>query len=146
MLRTRAREPERLLDRALLWLHEQQVIRLSKGLSVLRLAISIQPRPGRRGFANADFTPLRLHYQNQVLQIHLIAEFVQRGLKAMADALLPAMDYLRLPQEEFPRRWLPDRRANLARQARPESWRRSSSASPTPSSGASSPPAAPRRR
>ena len=45
-------------------------------------------------------------------------EFVQRGLEAMANALLLAMDYIRLPQEEFLRRWLPDRDADLARQTK----------------------------
>ena len=68
MLKARAREPEKLLDRALLWLHEQEVIRLNKGLSVFRPAMSIHLSPVRRGFANPDFTPLRLHYQDQVLQ------------------------------------------------------------------------------
>ena len=124
MLKARAREPEKLLDRALLWLHEQEVIRLNKGLSVFRPAMSIHLSPVRRGFANPDFTPLRLHYQDQVLQIHVMAEFVQRGLKTMADALLLAMDYFRLPQEDFLRRWLPDRGADIARQTTPESWRR----------------------
>ena len=124
ILQARAREPEKLLDRALLWLHEQEVIRLNKGLSVFRPAMSIHLSPGRRGFADAHFAPLRLHYQDQVLQIHVMDEFVQRGLKEMADALLLAMDYFRLPQEDFLRRWLPDRGVDIARQTTPESWRR----------------------
>ena len=45
-------------------------------------------------------------------------EFVHRGLEAMANALLLALDYFRLPQEEFLRRWLPDRDADLARQTK----------------------------
>ena len=50
----------------------------------LRHLIHLSPK--RRGFANPDFTSMRLHYQDQVLQIHVMAEFLQRGLETMADA------------------------------------------------------------
>ena len=48
----------RLMGRALLWLHEQEVIRLNKGLTVFRPAMTIRLRPVRRGFANTDFASL----------------------------------------------------------------------------------------
>ena len=125
ILRSRVRNPEKLLDRALLWLHEQEVIRLHKGLAVFRPAMTIrleQEKP-RRGFANADFEPLKLHYKGQVLQIHVMVEFARRGLDAMADALRLAIDYFSLKQEDFLRRWLPDRDKEIARETTPESWR-----------------------
>ena len=34
-LKTTVKSPEKLLDRALLWLHEQEIIRLNKGLAIL---------------------------------------------------------------------------------------------------------------
>ena len=71
----------RLMDRALLWLHEQEVIRLNKGLAVFRPAMTIRLRPERRGFAQADFASLKLHYDEQVRQIHVMAEYVQQGLR-----------------------------------------------------------------
>ena len=113
----------KLLDRALLWLHEQEVVRLNKGLAVFRPAMSIHLAQEKRGFFNADFTPLRLHYQDQVLQIHVMAEYAQRGLTAVAEALGLAMDYFGLSQEDFLRRWLPNKGNDLARQTTPESWR-----------------------
>ena len=125
MLKSRVRKPERLLDRALLWLHEQEVIRLHKGLAVFRPAMTIrlaQEQP-RRGFARADFEPLRLYYRGQVLQIHVMVEYARRGLEAAADALHLAMDYFSLDQGEFLRRWLPQRDRELARETTPESWR-----------------------
>ena len=61
---------------------------------------------------------------DHVPQIQVMDEFVQRGLKEMANALLLAMDYFRMPQEDFLRRWLPDREVDIARQTTPESWRR----------------------
>ena len=116
------RNPNRLMDRALLWLHEQEVIRLNKGLTVFRPAMTIRLMPERRGFVQSDFASLKLHYDEQILQIHVMAEYVQRGLRAMAEALRMAMDYFSLRREEFLRRWLPDRERDLSRQTTPESW------------------------
>ena len=125
VLESRVKHPERLLDRALLWLHEQEVIRLHKGLAVFRPAMTIklaQETP-RRGFAGADFEPLKLHYQGQVTQIHVMVEYARRGLETMGDALHLAMDYFSLGQDDFLRRWLPDRDKEIERQTTPESWR-----------------------
>ena len=122
-LRSQIRDPARLLDRALLWLHEQEVIRLNKGLAVFRPAMTIRLKPERRGFVRADFKPLELHYDEQVLQIHVMAEYAQQGLGSMTDAVRLAMDYFSLDQDDFLRRWLPDRDREISRQTTPESWR-----------------------
>ncbi len=119
----KSRNPERLLHHALLWLHDQEVIRLNKGLAVFRPAMTIRLEEERRGFANADFAPLDFHYKGQVLQIHVMVEFAQLGLNNMADALHLAIDYFSLNQEDFLRRWLPDRDKEIARETTPESWR-----------------------
>ena len=113
----------RLMDRALLWLHEQEVIRLNKGLTVFRPAMTIRLKPERRGFAQADFASLKIHYDEQIRQIHVMAEYVQQGLGSMANALRLALDYFTLPEEHFLRRWLPDRDTETSRQTTPESWR-----------------------
>ena len=125
VLKSRAKHPEKLLDRALLWLHEQEVIRLHKGIAVFRPAMTVrlaQETP-LRGFAGADFEPLRLHYQGQVTQIHVMVEYARLGLEAQADALHLVMDYFSLKQGEFLGRWLPDREKEIERQTTPESWR-----------------------
>ncbi|MCY3553962.1 MAG: RecQ family ATP-dependent DNA helicase [Gemmatimonadetes bacterium] len=118
-----SKKPEKLLDRALLWLHEQEVIRLHKGLAVFRPAMTIKLADDRRGFAKVDFEPLNQHYKGQVRQIHVMAEFAQRGLEDMAEALRLAMDYFSLKQDDFLRRWLPDREKETERETTPESWR-----------------------
>ena len=122
-LKSTVRDPAKLVDRALLWLHELAIIQLNKGLAVFRPAMTIRLQQERRGFAETDFRSLKLHYDEQVLQIHVMAEFAQQGLGSMADALRLAMDYFSLPQEEFLRRWLPDREREISRQTTPESWR-----------------------
>ena len=123
-IRTEVRDEAmaRLMDRALLWLHKQEVIRLNKGLTVFRPAMTIRLSPGGRRFANADFEPLEIHYKEQVLQIHVMAEYVQKGLTAIADALRLAMDYFILHRDEFLNLWLPGRDSETSRQTTPESW------------------------
>ena len=125
VLKSRAKHPEKLMERALLWLHEQEVIRLHKGLAVFRpaMTIKLEQETPRRGFAATDFQPLKLHYRGQVTQIHVMVEYARRGLEAVADALHLAMDYFSLGQGAFLRRWLPDRDKEIERQTTPESWR-----------------------
>lgn len=118
----RFRKPDKLVDHALLWLHEQNVIRLHRGLTVFRPAMTIRLAPEKRGFHRADYEPLQLHYRNQVLQIHIMAAYAMRGLEKMADALTLAMDYFRLDQDAFVQRWLPDRDKELDRETTPASW------------------------
>jgi ATP-dependent DNA helicase RecQ len=123
ILKAEMKEPTKLLDRALLWLHEQEVIRLNKGLAIFRPAMTIHLGQEKRGFVKADFAPLKLHYVEQVIQIHVMAEYVQRGLKAMAEALSLAMDYFSLSQEAFLKRWLPGREKELTHETTLASWR-----------------------
>ena len=125
-LKVKVAGPEKLaklLDRALLWLHEQEVVRLNKGLAVFRPAMTIHLDEDRRRFASADFMPLDLHYKDQVLQVHVMAEFAQRALYAMVEALQLTMDYFHLSQEDFLRHWLPNKEQELARQTTAASWR-----------------------
>ena len=123
ILKSEVRDPAKLMSRALLWLHEQEVIRLHKGLAVFRPAMTIRLGRERRRFAQGDFAPLKFHYDEQVLQIHVMAEFAQQGLGSMADALRLAMDYFSLPKKDFLQRWLPDRGKETLLQTTPESWR-----------------------
>ncbi len=124
ILKSKVRHPEKLLDRALLWLHEMEVIRLNKGLAVFRRAMTIRlENRQRRGFANADFGPLALHYKGQVLHVHVMAEFAERGLDPKRDAERLAKDYFTLKEEAFRARWLPGRDIEIGRQTTPESWR-----------------------
>ncbi len=114
---------QKLLDRSLLWLHEQEIIRLNKGLTVLRPAMLIRMEErGSTGFSKTDFEPLALHYQGQVLQVHVMQEYAERGVASVSDALRMAMDYFTLKEPEFLNRWLPDRGSELDRQTTPESW------------------------
>ncbi len=123
VLSDRIKDPMRLQNRALLWLHEQEIIRLNKGLTVFRTAMTIRLEQEKRGFAKVDFEPLAIYYRGQVLQIHIMAEFARRGIGAMSEAMRLVLDYFDLKQEDFLRCWLPDRQTELARETTAESWR-----------------------
>ena len=124
LLFNRVKNAPKLLDHALLWLHDLEIIRLHRGLAVFRPAMTIRLAKERRGFTNADFEPLALHYRGQVLQIHIMVEFAERGLQAVSDALRLAMDYFTMEEEEFLDRWLPGRQRELERETTPESYAR----------------------
>ncbi|MDR0786297.1 MAG: RecQ family ATP-dependent DNA helicase [Gemmatimonadota bacterium] len=114
----------KLVERALLWLHEQEVLRLSKGLAIFRSAMTLYLDSNRKlQFEQNSYQPLAEHYDEVTLQIHIMAEYAQRGNLKMADATRLAMDYFRLPRAEFCRRWLPGREGELARQTTPQSWK-----------------------
>lgn len=124
VLRAQVKEPARLLDRALLWLHEQEIIRLNKGLAVFRPAMTIRLDQGKHAYQKADFVPLQQHYEEQVTQIHVMAEYAERGLKAIEDARRMVGDYFRLTRDAFLLHWLPNREKELTRQTTPDSWQR----------------------
>ncbi len=114
----------RLLHHALLWLHDQEVIRLNKGLTVLRPAMTIQLEEGRRNFEEGDFQPLQIHYSEQTIQVHIMSEYAEKGLASMAEAIRLTIDYFRMERDDFLNKWLASNLANLDRETTPESWNR----------------------
>ena len=121
-LRSATTNTQQLMERALLWLHEQEVIRLNRGLTVFRPAMTIALAPERRGFKQQDFKDLQLHYDRTVRQIHVMAEFAEKGRTDIAEALRLSLDYFAFGEEEFIRRWLPERQHELNRETTPKSW------------------------
>ncbi len=73
-------------------------------------------------FEKSNYLPLQLHYNELTRQIHIMAEYAERGIERMADALQLAMDYFSLSREVFCKRWLPGRENELERQTTPQSW------------------------
>ncbi|WP_374342107.1 RecQ family ATP-dependent DNA helicase [Azonexus sp.] len=114
---------DKLVDRALLWLHEQDILRLNKGLAVFRSAMTLHLDSNwKLQFEKSSYQPLQLHYNELTRQIHIMAEYAERGIARMADALQLAMDYFSLSRDAFCKRWLPGREDELERQTTPQSW------------------------
>ncbi len=108
-----------LVDRALLWMHEQEVVTLNRGLTVFRTAMTLKVTRERRGFTVADFEPLQEHYAGQTEQIHVAAEYARLGLDDMRQAHGLARDYFELASSEFVRKWFKDKERTLRRDTLP---------------------------
>lgn len=113
----------RLLDRSLLWLHEQEILTLGRGLTIFRPAMTLHIAPGTSKFTNEHYDPLAEHYAEQTLQTHVMAAFAEQGLVDVDKALALSSDYFTLERDQFLRRWLPNRPSDLRRQTLPASWR-----------------------
>jgi len=113
----------KLMERTLLWLHEQQVLTLGKGLTVFRSAMTIHLNPERAPFAAKDFLPLQEHYREQTLQTHVMAAYAEKGLERIDEAQSLTQDYFTLDQDRFLRRWMPGRGVEIRRQTTGRAWR-----------------------
>ena len=124
-LALQTKDPRKLSERALLWLHELEIIRLNKGLLIFRSAMTIRldRQNSRRQFQTVDFEPLKIHYDEAAAAIHIMCEYARLGLEDMRQALHLAADYFRLPRQRFLDDWLPDRKKTISLQTSPESWR-----------------------
>lgn len=109
LLRSDLRDIDAALERALMYLHEQQVIVLQGGLAVFRSAMTIRLDPTRRAdrYQSADFEPLQHHYRERVLQVHVMGEYARRGLQDDAEARDLVRSYFSQPKDEFLRRFFP---------------------------------------
>ncbi len=116
------RDMTRLLERSLLWLHEQEVVTLGKGLTVFRPAMTICLNPRGGTFTQADFAPLEDHYAEQTLQTHVMATYAETGLVSMTEAMRLSEDYFLLNKDQFLKRWMPGKAREIRRQTTGKSW------------------------
>lgn len=124
LLRTSGvRDMTKLMERALLWLHEQEVANLGKGMTIFRQAMTVQLNPTGGQFTQKDFIPLEEHYAEQTTQTHVMAAYAERGLVAMKDAQRLSEDYFVLDRETFLRRWLAGKGREIRRQTTGASWK-----------------------
>lgn len=121
-LRASVNDPSKLMDRALLWLHEQQVVTLGKGLSVFRSAMTLHINPEGGGFTTQHFAPLEDHYSEQTVQTHVMAAYATKGIDDIDQAQRLAHDYFALDQSDFMKAWMPGRMSEFRRQATPQSY------------------------
>ncbi len=112
-------------ERALLWLHDLQVIRLQRGLALFRTAMTIrvEAEPSR-GYGVKEYAPLGLYYEEKTFQVHVMMEYALRGLQNMPAALSLVLDYFRLEKRQFSERYFPGRKKELERAATAEAYRK----------------------
>ena len=111
-----------LVDRALLWMHEQEVLTLNRGLTVFRPAMTLKVTRDGRTFRVADFSPLKQHYAEQTAQVHVVAEYARLGMADISLALRLAMDYFALDRESFVAKWFKGKESTLGRDTLPNHY------------------------
>ncbi|WP_171232776.1 RecQ family ATP-dependent DNA helicase [Ruegeria sp. HKCCA4812] len=122
LLRTSVNDPAKLMDRALLWLHEQQVVTLGKGLSVFRSAMTLHINQKGGAFTTQHFAPLEDHYTEQTIQTHVMAAYAGKGIDDIDQAQRLAHDYFAMDQSDFMKAWMPGKISEFRRQATPQSY------------------------
>lgn len=111
-----------LVDRALLWMHEQGIVTLNRGLTVFRPAMTLKVKRDGSKFTQADFEPLQQHYVEKTAQVHVVAEFARMGMADIELAMRLARDYFELDSQTFIEKWFKGRERTLRRETLPNHY------------------------
>ncbi len=100
------------IDRGLMFLHEQRVILLQKGLAVFRQAITFRILPEAKGrrYSKGDFALLEHHYEQRRFQIHVMNEYARLGLNRISRARQLGAAYFSQETDEFIGHFFSDRK------------------------------------
>lgn len=125
-LRSSIKDPLAAMDRALMYLHEQRVITLQKGLAVFRQAMTVHvlKNQNKRKYTAGDYETLSRHYAERVFQIHVINEYARMALEKVGQALSLVVAYFTHDKNEFVKRFFSDRKKMLERATSQQSYQR----------------------
>jgi len=114
------------IDRALMFLHEQQVVILQQGLAVFRQAMTIRivPEESKRRYNKGDFSPLEQHYRERTFQVHVMNEYARLGLKKIQQAINLVSAYFTLDRTAFVQRYFSGRKDVVDRATSQASYHR----------------------
>ncbi len=120
------KDPLAAVERALNFLHEQNIITLQQGLAVFRSAMTIEVLPEAKGrkYNKGDFEPLSQHYSERIFQVHVINEYAKYGLEKIGHALAFVLAYFSSDKTEFVQRYFADRKDILDRATSRQSFQR----------------------
>ncbi len=99
-------ERSELVNQALLLLNENEVLRIGRGLAVLKTSMRVK-LPGDKARRKILFDRLIDFYKEQIFQVHVIQEYAEKCIKAIAEALEFVRDYFVLDRMEFRRKHFP---------------------------------------
>jgi ATP-dependent DNA helicase RecQ len=114
------------IDRALMFLHEQQVIILQQGLAVFRQAMTIRimPEESKRRYSRGDFSPLEQHYKERIFQVHVMNEYARLGLEKIQQAINLVSAYFTMDRTSFVQRYFSGRKEVIDRATSQASYHR----------------------
>ncbi len=114
------------VERGLLFLHDVNALRLQQGLAVFRSAMHIRLMPEAKGrrYSKGDFEPLAHHYNERVLQIHVMNQYARLALEKVQGALNLVAAYFVLERKAFIEKYFPHDKEMLTRATSAESYRK----------------------
>ncbi|WP_028453000.1 RecQ family ATP-dependent DNA helicase [Chitinilyticum aquatile] len=113
------------IQHVLLYLHQEEVLALNHGMTVMRRAMTIQVNDEQnRRYQKDDYDPLAEHYSERRIQVHVMREYAEIALKEMADALRLVMHYFTLPKRDFLKRYFSSKKEVLGLATSESSWRK----------------------
>ncbi len=106
-LRSDLRDLPAAVERGLMFLHEQNVITLQKGLAIFRSAMTVRLLPEAAGqtYTAEHYNALRHHYRERIFQVHVMNEYARYGLQRIRAALELVVAYFTMEREAFIRRF-----------------------------------------
>ena len=108
-----------------MFLHEQNVIILQKGLAIFRSAMTIRmlPEAGGQRYTAEHYDTLQHHYRERIFQVHVMNEYARYGLEKIKAALELVVAYFTMDKEAFIRRFFGGARDLLERATTARSFR-----------------------
>ena len=113
------------IEKTLLFLDESHVIRLEKGLSIFRQAMTIRMHEEAKGrrYSEKDYHPLREHYEQKMIQIHAIGRYAEESQERLEGWARGYVDnYFRMSGRDFNRRYFPGEFKSLKRPTSKEKY------------------------
>ncbi|MBK1672065.1 helicase [Ectothiorhodospira shaposhnikovii] len=113
------------IEHVLLYLHNQEVLTLNHGMTVMRRAMTIVINPEKQGqrYLKDDYRWLDEHYRERRIQVHVMREYAEVALKEMADALRLVMHYFTQTKEDFLRKYFEGKDEILSLSTSESSWK-----------------------
>lgn len=124
-LRSDLRDAQAAIERGLMFLHEQNVIILQKGLAIFRSAMTIRVLPQARGqrYTAEQYDALQHHYRERIFQVHVMNEYARYGMQRIKAAIELVVAYFTMEKEAFILRFFSNDRTLLERATTARSYR-----------------------
>jgi ATP-dependent DNA helicase RecQ len=124
-LRSDIRDLQAAIERGLMFLHEQNVIILQKGLAIFRSAMTVRMLPEASGerYTAENYDALQHHYRERIFQVHVMNEYARYGLQKIKAALELVVAYFTMDKEAFIQRFFGHAREFLERATTARSYR-----------------------
>ena len=112
------------VEHALLYLHQQDVIILNHGMTVMRRAMTIEVNVEKKGsYLKEDYLRLDEHYREKCIQVHVMREYAEFGLLKMEQALRLVFDYFSQSKRDFIQSYFQGREEILKLATSEDSWK-----------------------